>query len=381
MPPTLGETWIKKWDKSAQHDGYPFNFVPYADAKRVMEVVIPLFDENGDQDAYTREFAAAAGPYEEAAKQAQEQGDIAAARRNYLNAYGLYRMARFPCMNSEEKKEAYRNSQRCVLMAWSFDDSPPERIEMPYKGRAGEGDAVIGYLRVPQGAKCVPVLIVWAGVDTFKEDCLHRTTQYFDAGMAILTIDMPGVGDSPVMGSENAERQWNAIFDWIDTRPDLDFDRVGGWGGSFGGYWATKVTHTHHQRLRAVISQGGGVHHVFSAEEVERTQANGIPWGQSETRGNAFGHPSHAEWLAYAPRLSLLDQGVLDQSSTSLLCINGIKDPITPIADYYLVLEHGDPKEARFVANGAHMGRPLDGSPDPTDDIMLNWMSGKLGVA
>ena len=99
---------------------------------------------------------------------------------------------------------------------------------------------------------------------------------------------------------------------------------------------------------------------------------------QIETRGNAFGYPSHEGWLAYAPRLSLLDQGILDKASTSLLCVNGVKDPITPIADYYLVLEHGSPKEARFVTNGAHMGRPMDGSPDPTDGIILNWMRGKL---
>ena len=116
------------------------------------------------------------------------------------------------------------------------------------------------------------------------------------------------------------------------------------------------------------------------APEIERAQKNGIPWGQSETRGNAFGHPSHEGWLAYAPRLSLLDQGVLDKPCTSLLCVNGVKDPITPIQDYYLVLEHGSPKEARFVANGAHMGRPMDGSPDPTDGIILDWMTTKLGV-
>lgn len=377
--PTLAETWANKWEKHAKRDLYPFTFVPYADAKRIMEKVIPIFES--DMDSYTREFAAAAEPYEKLAREAEAKGDRATAKDNYLKAYGLYRTARFPCMNTPGKIEAYRKSQVCVLKAWSFDEVPPERVEMPFKGRPGEGTAVIGYLRIPKNAKQpAPVAIVWAGIDTFKEDNLHRSVMLFEAGIATLLIDMPGTGDSPVKGSEDAERQWDAMFDWIETRPDLDATRVGGWGGSFGGYWATKVSHTHKDRFRGVISQGGGAHLVFSAPEIERAQKNGIPWGQSETRGNAFGCPTHEGWLAYAPRLSLLDQGILDRPSTSLLCVNGVKDPITPIADYYLVLEHGNPKEARFVANGAHMGRPMDGSPDPTDGIILDWMKRKLEV-
>lgn len=379
MPPTLAETWAQRWERAAKRDSYPFNFVPYEDAKRVMGAVIPRFD--ADRDAFTREFAAAAEPYERRAAEAEARGDAAAARAAWLKAYGLYRMARFPCLDTSAKRDAYRKSQHCVLKAWSGEEAPPERVEMPFRGRPGEGTAVIGYLRRPKGAAPPPVLVVWAGIDTFKEDCLHRTVPFLDAGMATLTIDMPGTGDSPVLGSEDAERQWDAVLDWIAAQPDLDAARVGGWGGSFGGYWATKVAHTHRDRLRAVISQGGGAHLVFTPPEIERAQANGIPWGQSETRGNAFGRPSHAEWLEFAPRLSLLDQGVLDRPCTALLCINGVKDPITPIADYHLVLEHGDPKEARFVANGGHMGRPLDGSPDPTEAIMLAWMKRKLELA
>ena len=52
--PTLAETWSGKWQKHAQKDLYPFNFVPYADAERIMTKVIPLFDEQGDHDSYTR---------------------------------------------------------------------------------------------------------------------------------------------------------------------------------------------------------------------------------------------------------------------------------------------------------------------------------------
>ncbi len=375
MPPTLAETW-KHWERAARNDAYPFNFCPFEDAKRVIESAIPVFAE--DRDAFTRGFLAAGEPHEAAARAAEAKGDAEAARAAWLRAYGCYRMARFPCMKTENQRTAYRRSQTAVLAAAAYDAVPPERVEMPFQGRAGEGDKMVAYVRRPKGAAKPPVLIAWAGIDTFKEECLQRTLPFFEAGYAVVMIDMPGTGDSPVVGSTDAERQWDAVFDWIAAQPGLDAARVGGWGGSFGGYWATKVAHTHANRFRAVISQGGGAHLVFTREQIERAQGNGLPWGQSESRANAFGKGNHAEWIAYAPTLSLLDQGVLDRDCCRLLCINGDRDPIAPIEDYYLVLQHGVPKSARFVANGGHMGRPLDASPDPTLGIMLAWMKDAL---
>ena len=73
--PTLAETWAAKWQKHAQKDLYPFNFVPYADAQRIMDKVIPLFDGDGDHESYTREFAAAAEPYVGLAREAEQKGD------------------------------------------------------------------------------------------------------------------------------------------------------------------------------------------------------------------------------------------------------------------------------------------------------------------
>ena len=219
MPPTLAQAWTQ-WEKAALNDGYPFTVAPYADTKRAMEKVIPLFGR--DQDAFTREFAAAAEPYERAAREAEARGEDAAARENYLKAYGLYRMARFPCMSTPGKKAAYLKSQECVLAAARYDEIPPERIEMPFRGRAGEGGAVVGYLRRPKKAGRPPVLIAWGGVDTFKEETLHRAMPFFKAGMAVMAVELPGTGDAPVLGSEDAERQWDAMFDWIAAQPDLD---------------------------------------------------------------------------------------------------------------------------------------------------------------
>jgi len=67
-----------------------------------------------------------------------------------------------------------------------------------------------------------------------------------------------------------------------------------------------------------------------------------------------------------------LKQGVLDKPSAPLLLVNGTQDTIFPIEDMYLLLQHGNPKEARFYPVG-HMGY----TPD-TNATIIRWLAGKL---
>jgi pimeloyl-ACP methyl ester carboxylesterase len=237
---------------------------------------------------------------------------------------------------------------------------------MPFKGRPGEGRASIGYLRKPQGVERPPLVVLWGGIDSYKEE--RRAEDYLPAGLAVLSIDMPGVGEAPLAGSEDAERLWDAIFDWIASRPDLDAQRVGLVGGSTGGYWATKVAHTHRERVRAAVNHGGAIHHAFTPDWIAKAQFGEYPYELAETLACAFGRRTYEEWVEFSPRLSLLRQGVLDRPCAPLLCVNGLDDSVFPIADMYLLLEHGDPKSARFFPGG-HMSHTPETIP-----TIVNWL-------
>ena len=52
---------------------------------------------------------------------------------------------------------------------------------------------------------------------------------------------------------------------------------------------------------------------------------------------------------------------------------------ITPIEDYYLVLQHGSPKYARFY-DGIHMGMTADGTQSHIVLMMVAWMCARLGI-
>jgi predicted esterase len=161
------------------------------------------------------------------------------------------------------------------------------------------------------------------------------------------------------------------VFDYLASRSDLDADRVALHGGSTGGYWATKVAHTHAHRLRGAVNQGGPAHFAFQKHWIVTAQRGEYPFELAETLACAFGAASADDWIGYAPKLSLLDQGILDQPCAPLLCVNGVQDSVFPIADMYLLLEHGVPKSARFYPDG-HMGG------GNSREVIIAWLKQKL---
>jgi pimeloyl-ACP methyl ester carboxylesterase len=323
-----------------------------------------------DRDEWAAAFCAVAQPYEEQARAAEAAGNTAEAQTSYQRAYAHYRMARYPAPNSPGKRAAYDKSVETFLKAAQALDPPLERVVMPFAGRPGEGDAVTGYLRRPPGQERAPIVVRWGGIDTFKEE--WSAAPYLARNLAMIAIDQPGTGQAPIPGSTDAERMFDAVFDWIGSRPDLDPGRVGLIGGSTGGYWAAKLAHTHRERARAVVDWGGCAHFAFTPEWIEQAQHGEYALELGETLACAFGRATFEEWVELAPQLSLLDQGILDQPCAPLLLINGTQDTIFPIADMYLLLEHGSPKTARFWPTG-HMAR----TPQ-TEPAVLDWIEREL---
>ena len=87
------------------------------------------------------------------------------------------------------------------------------------------------------------------------------------------------------------------------------------------------------------------------------------------------------DYLAYGPKLSLQTRGFLDKPAAPMLVVNGEKDTQQPIADLYLLMKHGDPKDAWVNPAGGHMGRSADwSSRDVFTKVVLPWIVRRLGV-
>ncbi|RZO35982.1 MAG: hypothetical protein EVA87_10915 [Rhodospirillaceae bacterium] len=100
---------------------------------------------------------------------------------------------------------------------------PGEEVEISY-----EGTTLKANLRKLVGVDRPPVLIMCVGLDPAKEEMDAYAAPFLDRSIATLGFDGPGQGeaeyDLPIRS--DFEVPVGAVLDWIDTRSDLDGDRI-----------------------------------------------------------------------------------------------------------------------------------------------------------
>ena len=356
----------------------PFNHVRLEDAATVVQALRSL-----DRDHWAEEWCKVGLPYEARGDElARDKADAKLIAAACNNAFELCRMGRYPCASTPGKRQAYQHSLRAFRKAAKYFDVPLETVELPFKDRK-----LVGYLQAPKGEAKPPVVMHWGGVDGWKEDRNRASGMLHALGIATLTVDMPGTGESPVLYTDpDAEQGYRTWIDQLSPRKDIDGNRIGVWGGSFGAYWAARLAFVEAKRLKAAVFQGGSVHYGFQEKWLRpafSTGASGYLFGPSsmfEARSQALGVKTLDEFLRIAPGFSLLDRGLLDQPSAPLLGVNGKLDDMAPVDDIYLLLEHGNPKEARIYPKGSHMGRTPGMPEDEITQLITGWLALRLAV-
>jgi len=223
-----------------------------------------------------------------------------------------------------------------------------------------------------------PLIILLTGLDGYRTELCVWMEGWRQKGVATLVLEIPGTGDSPADPADpvSPDRQFSSLLDWVAARPEIDHDKVCAWGFSTGGYYAIRLAHTHHDKLAAVVSQGGGTHHMFDPEWLEASNHLEYPFDLGTTLAWKFGYDDFEKFKKEArAKYSLLEDGTLDkQKCARLLLVNGTDDSIFPIDDYQVAIQHGAPKEVRFVENRPHMGEP------EAFGIGLSWLYGIMGI-
>lgn len=343
----------------------PFHQVDVAAAQQAIERLIP-----GDDDLWARVWTAAAEPFEDRARACAAGGDAEGAKTAYMFAYALYHVGRFPSPTCAAKMTCYRRSVACYRAAGAYFDPPLEVVEVPFQGRPDEGNTVTFYVRRRPASKPQPVIVRWGGIDTWKEERHEYNEAALERGFVQINIDMPGVGEAPVVGSLDAERMFLPLLDWIAREPLLDETNVVLLGMSYGGYWSTKLAHRFPERFAGVVNWGGGVDEFFSREWNQRSiNAPSYLMDLGAARARTVGKGLYEEYIAAVSEFSLLKQGLLDHAHSPMLLVNGRHDEQIPFDDMLVLLEHGQPKAARFFPGG-HMGYGPQTFP-----TVLSWMT------
>jgi esterase FrsA len=119
-----------------------------------------------------------------------------------------------------------------------------------------EGKEIIGYLRFPKNASGpIPMVIAVNGLDSRKEDLTESFGAILPYGIGYLAVDGPGTGQCPIKASPTADRMLSKVIDYLQSRPEVDKNRIAFHGVSWGAYWGTKMAVVERDRLKAVSVQ------------------------------------------------------------------------------------------------------------------------------
>jgi esterase FrsA len=279
-------------------------------------------------------------------------------------AYGC---AKFPCLANEAKREALTNQVNTYLAAAGTFPVKFERrlIETPFA--AGMVTTPVHLFSVTGQYEQAPVLVICAGVDTWKMDihgiCLAFAQRF---GLTVLAFDHPGTGESPVALTIDADE---IVLGLLKQARRIGNGRVAHLGISFGGNYSAMTGLM--GAVDASIVLGGPIVEAFAKEALEN-----LPFGMPGILGNDMGfdhQPTMAEFIGAAAKFSRRDL-LRHTGNSPMLVINGEDDYFVPQADTK-VFEGRPRTEVHLIPGTGHCA--FSKLPDVVA-IVARWLPTRL---
>jgi dienelactone hydrolase len=209
-------------------------------------------------DSWIVEWMRVAEKNEEMADKFAKQGLKVTANEYYLRASNFYREACWPQPVTEPRMlPSYRKMRETFDKAWELVRPPFERVQVNY-----EGKTLDGYFRKPNGpaGRRFPTVIAFQGADTMAENTIQNGGAYGARGMAYFAMDFPGQGGALRLKDlhlpPDTERVAKAVIDYLETRPDVDANRIGMQAISMGGYGTPRAA-SGDKRIKAAMMSSG----------------------------------------------------------------------------------------------------------------------------
>lgn len=280
--------------------------------------------------------------HEALAIEAARDGRRTTAGEAYYRAALAYHFGVFCWVhNLDEYTAGHDRRVECYRQALPALDPPGERVEFPL-----ESIQIPAYLRTPRGVTRPPVVLFLSGLDSAKEEHAAFEAVFLKRGVATLTLDGPGQGETwyRMKMRVDFEVTASAAIDYLLTRDDVDGERVGICGVSLGGYLAPRCA-AFERRLRAVASCGG----LHSLEE--RRLHEGIHLARWL---HIWGASTEQELLDKSRGATLT--GVARNITAPLLVVHGERDTLIPPADARRTYEQAQgPKRWVCYPEGNHV--------------------------
>jgi dipeptidyl aminopeptidase/acylaminoacyl peptidase len=297
-------------------------------------------------------------------EEARDQGRLRTAGEAFVRAAVCFHFAKFVwVLDAERNRETTERAKAALYAAHELLDPTAERIEAPF-----DGGHVVGNLRRPRDVDKAPLVVLIPGLDSTKEEFFHWENVFLTRGMATLSVDGPGQGETgyqmPIR--PDYEATVAAILDAVSARGqgDVDLERVGAAGVSMGGYYAPRAA-AFEPRIRAVAGVSGpydmGAHW------------DALPSLTRETLQHHTGAGSPEEARAKAGELSL--EGVAERIAQPCLVITGRHDRLIPWEDTKRIADEAPNATWVLYDDGNHVCNNI---PYKYRPLVGDWMAEQL---
>ena len=278
--------------------------------------------------------------------------------------------------DSAPKIEYHRRLLRCFDQIMELAEYPIERVEVPFEGKAIQGN-----LHLIPGKPKAPCVIFLPGMDMVKEWVPDPMNNVFTSrGMHCLAIDGPGQGTSNLrkirVTEDSYERAVSEVINYLETRAEIDSDKIAIVGASMGSYWGVRSA-ARDKRIKAVavaMSNMGTKTAIFEQSSPRFKQTFMYMAGLSDE--DAFD--------AMAAKMGT--EGYGSKINCPFLLVTGEYDPLSPIEDAEAFYDElAGPKEIWVLSDFYHViWNPPHFGDVAAYNSMTDWvvdaLAGKLGA-
>ena len=192
---------------------------------------------------------------ESLAREAEAAGHVETARQLYQVAYTHYHAGQHAIFEDDNPEKIYLHGKllECYAKVVDLVPRPIEIVEIPF-----EGNYIQAIFTPADGPGPHPTVVFVPGMDRTKEIFMDPMGNVFvERGLNCLQIDGPGQGTSNIrkirITLDNYERAASAAIDYLVERPEVDVDRIGIVGSSFGSYWGMRIA-AYDKRVKSVAT-------------------------------------------------------------------------------------------------------------------------------
>lgn len=307
-------------------------------------------------------WSATADVHHALAVEARESGRELSAGEAFLRAAVTYHFSKFVwVIDPERNRRATEAAVRAMYDGLSLVDPTAQRIE------AGiEGGRIAANLRRPAGPEPAPLVILIPGLDSTKEEFHLWESVFLKRGMATLSLDGPGQGES---GFElhirpDYEVAVAAVLDAVAGLEGLDLQRVGAAGVSLGGHYVVRAA-AFEPRLRAVAGVSGPYDMAARWDT--------MPSLTRETFTHHSGAADQDEARDRAAQVSLA--GVTEHVRQPCLVVTGKLDRIVPWEQTKRIADEVAHSEWVLYDDGTHVCNNI---PFKYRPLVADWMRDQL---